>query len=63
MVRSVEGLSTKALNECLRRLLHFELVSKESFPEVPPRVEYSMTSKGDRLLAIFDAMDQLENDL
>ena len=63
MVRSVEGLSPKALNECTRRLLDFELVEKQSFPEVPPRVEYSLTSKGDRLLEIFDAMDRLEGEL
>ncbi|MEM7355980.1 MAG: helix-turn-helix domain-containing protein [Acidobacteriota bacterium] len=63
MVRSVEGLSTKALNECMRRLLEFELVGKTIFPEVPPRVEYAITAKGARLLEIFDAMDRLEADL
>lgn len=62
MVRGVEGLSTKALNECMRRLLEFELIDKATFPEVPPRVEYSITPKGARLLSIFDAMDRLESD-
>ncbi len=60
MVRGVEGLSTKALNECMRRLLEFDLVEKTVYPEVPPRVEYSMTPKGERLREIFDAMDRLE---
>ena len=63
MVRSVEGLSTKALNECMRRLVEFQLVEKTIFPEVPPRVEYSMTQKGLNLRDIFDAMDRLEEDL
>ena len=62
MQRSVEGLSTKALNECMRRLVEFELVERNAFPEVPPRVEYAITPKGLRLLEIFDAMDQLESD-
>jgi DNA-binding HxlR family transcriptional regulator len=62
MVRSVDGLSTKALNECMRRLLEFELVAKTVYPEVPPRVEYTMTPKGARLVEIFDAMAQLEVD-
>ena len=62
MVRSVEGLSTKALNECLRRLIDFSLVERTSFPEVPPRVEYSLTSKGHQLMEIFAAMDRLEAD-
>ena len=62
MVRTVEGLSTKALNECMRRLLEFELVERTAYPEVPPRVEYAMTAKGTQLLQIFDAMDRLEAD-
>ncbi len=62
MVRGVEGLSTKALNECMRRLLDFELVDRTAYPEVPPRVEYAMTAKGLRLAEIFDAMDRLEVD-
>lgn len=62
MVRSVDGLTTKALNECTKKLLEFGLVEKKIFPEVPPRVEYSMTAKGLRLREIFDAMDQLETD-
>ena len=62
MVRSVEGLSTKALNECMRRLLDFELVEKTAYPEIPPRVEYAMTAKGARLVEIFDAMERLEVD-
>ena len=62
MVRSVEGLSTKALNECLRRLMEFDLVEKTVFAEVPPRVEYAMTPKGRALREIFDAMDRLEAD-
>lgn len=62
MVRAVEGLSTKALNECMRRLLEFDLVGRTAYPEVPPRVEYAMTNKGLRLLEIFDAMDRLEAD-
>ena len=62
MVRSVEGLSTKALNECMRRLVSFELVERTAYPEVPPRVEYAMTVKGTRLIEIFDAMERLEGD-
>ncbi len=62
MQRSVEGLSTKALNECMRRLVDFELVERNAFPEVPPRVEYSITTKGQRLLEIFDAMEELEGE-
>jgi len=40
MVRSVEGLSTKVLNECLKRNVEFGILERVAFPEVPPRVEY-----------------------
>jgi DNA-binding HxlR family transcriptional regulator len=37
MERSVDGLSAKVLADCLRSLLKFGVLSKQSFPEVPPR--------------------------
>ena len=43
MVRSVEGLTTKVLNECLRRNVKFGILERLSYPETPPRVEYRVT--------------------
>jgi DNA-binding HxlR family transcriptional regulator len=43
MERSVEGLSAKVLNDCLRILVSYGVLDKQSFPEVPPRV--SITSR------------------
>ncbi len=40
------GISPKTLAEKLRRLERARLVRRESFNEVPPRVEYSLTSEG-----------------
>jgi len=42
-VRTVEGLSTKVLNQCPRRNMVFGILEKISYPEVPPRVEYAVT--------------------
>ena len=61
MVDSVEGLSTKSLNECLRRLQKFDLVHREAFPEVPPRVEYALTRRGEAVAAVFDQIVALES--
>ena len=62
MVRMVDGLTTKVLNECLRRNIEFGILSRQAFNEVPPRVEYQFTSMGQKLLAIIDALMQLQEE-
>ena len=44
--RGVDGISEKMLIQTLRKLEGFELVSRKSFPELPPRVEYRLTPLG-----------------
>lgn len=47
--RKLGGISPKTLAEKLRRLKAAGLVRRESFNEVPPRVQYSLSSSGDAL--------------
>ncbi len=55
-IRSVDGISKKVLTDNLRSLERDGLVEREVFAEVPPRVEYSLSSLGKTLRPILDAM-------
>ncbi|MBW9095408.1 helix-turn-helix transcriptional regulator [Microbacterium jejuense] len=48
--RRVEGISEKMLASTLRTLEKDGFVSRTSYPEVPPRVEYALTPLGDELM-------------
>lgn len=49
--RAVPGISEKMLIQQLRELEADGLISRKAFPEVPPRVEYSLTRFGTSLNA------------
>jgi DNA-binding HxlR family transcriptional regulator len=63
MQRSVQGLSTKVLNERLRKLQRYGILEKSVYPEVPPRVEYRLTDFGRRFGAILDDIERLQASL
>ena len=48
--RAVPGISQRMLTHTLRNLQRDGLVSRESFAEIPPRVEYTLTTLGTTLL-------------
>ncbi len=56
MVDSLEGVSTRTLSQKLKKLEAHEIVSRTEYKEKPPRVEYSLTSKGKGLKKIVSAM-------
>jgi DNA-binding HxlR family transcriptional regulator len=60
MERSVEGLTAKVLNDCLRVLVSYGILEKRSYPEVPPRVEYRFTAFGLKFVEAFKMLDTLE---
>lgn len=63
MVRSVEGLTTKVLNECLRKNVAFGIIERIAYHEIPPRVEYTVTPFGRKFIRILDGLDKLQNEI
>ncbi|WP_062270112.1 winged helix-turn-helix transcriptional regulator [Endozoicomonas arenosclerae] len=63
MVRSIEGLSTKVLNDCLRRNVEFGILNKMTYPEIPPRVEYQVTEFGRKFIRILDEIQKLQEEI
>jgi DNA-binding HxlR family transcriptional regulator len=63
MVRSVEGLSTKVLNQCLKKNIEFGILDKVIYNELPPRVEYQVTEFGQKFLHILDELEKLQQEI
>lgn len=64
--RNIPDISQKILTATLKTLEADGLIKREVFPEVPPRVEYSLTAKGLSLLPLIDnlltwASDNMED--
>jgi len=54
--RSLHGISPRTLSLRLRALEEEGIVERQTFPEVPPRVEYALTEKGMALAPLIEDM-------
>jgi len=54
--RSLTGISPRTLSLRLRALEEEGIVARQTYPEVPPRVEYALTDKGRALIPIIESM-------
>jgi DNA-binding HxlR family transcriptional regulator len=54
--RAIPGISEKVLMQELNFLVEHKFVSKQSYPEIPPRVEYRLTELGLKTLPIVDKL-------
>jgi DNA-binding HxlR family transcriptional regulator len=54
--RSLAGISPRTLSLRLRALEEEGVVERDTFSEVPPRVEYALTEKGRALIPIIEDM-------
>lgn len=46
LLRELQGISPKTLADSLKALQEYHIISRASFNEIPPRVEYSLTPDG-----------------
>ena len=60
--RELPGLSGKVLNDRLKRLEGFGALEREAFAEVPPRVEYRLSARGERLARIVGEVSAFVDD-
>lgn len=54
--RSLAGISPRTLSLRLRGLEEQGILERHTYPEVPPRVEYSLTPKGEALVPLIEDM-------
>ena len=61
LVKVTGGLTTKVLNQCLNRMISYNILEKKSFTEIPPRVEYYLTPFGSDLYKLIIEIELLQN--
>lgn len=56
MRRYLGGAADKTLSRTLKELENDGLIHREMYPEVPPKVEYSLTERGHSLVKVLDQL-------
>lgn len=56
MKKYIGVISYKTLSATLKELEADQLVHREEYPQIPPKVEYSLTERGKTLMPILDSM-------
>ncbi|MEI6796387.1 MAG: helix-turn-helix domain-containing protein [Methanomassiliicoccales archaeon] len=56
LASEMAGISPKMLTKQLRELELDGLIERKMFPEIPPRVEYSLSPKGRSLMPVLESM-------
>ena len=56
MRRYVGSAADKTLSQTLKELEHDGLIHREMYPEIPPKVEYTLTERGHSLVQVLDQL-------
>lgn len=50
------GISRKVLIQQLKELELYQIIERKVYPQIPPKVEYSLTLQGKQLFPVFDSL-------
>ncbi len=56
MQRYLGRIADKTLSHCLKELERDGLIHRKMYPEIPPRVEYTLTERGRSLMKVLDQL-------
>ena len=56
MRRYLGSVSDKTLSQTLKELERDGLIHREMYPEIPPKVEYTLTARGQSLMRVLDQL-------
>ncbi len=56
MQKYIGGITYKTLSATLKQLEADGLINRKEYPQIPPKVEYSLTERGRSLIPILDQM-------
>ena len=59
--KSIIGISAKVLTENLREMENDGIINRKTYAVVPPKVEYSLSAKGEELKPIIDLVKEFGN--
>lgn len=54
--RYIKGISYKSLSQSLKELERDGLILRKEYPQIPPKVEYSLSERGKSLMPLLDGM-------
>lgn len=55
--KCIPGITQKMLTQQLREMEKDKLISRKIYPEIPPRVEYSITEHGKSLHSVLESLE------
>jgi DNA-binding HxlR family transcriptional regulator len=61
--RRLDGLTPKVQNYYFHRMIDLGILERQVYPEVPPPVEYHLTSYGERFIPLLDSIKALQREL
>ena len=56
LMKEIEGVSPRMLTKQLKELEKDGMVSRKTYAEIPPRVEYSLTKRGESIIPVLSAI-------